>query len=475
MEIKTDQFVEIAQKELNNTRTRKFLRVLPSGIARMRARVMQSFPDPEAANDYGRAIRAEAVARMPELLEEFEKNAIANGAKIIWARTAAEANQFVVNLAKEKGVQYVTKGKSMVTEELGLNDALAENGITPFESDLGEFIAQQLHRPPFHIVGPAINIPVEEISDLFMEKADMDVPTTDPVKLGRAARRYFRDKFHHLAMGITGVNMAIAETGTILNVENEGNIRLSKSSPKIQVSIMTLEKVVPTMADAMHLVRLLCRNCTGQKLAAYISLDSGPKKEDEADGPEELYIVILDNGRSDIYQDVQAREALRCIRCGACLNACPVYSKIGGYPYGWAYSGPMGQVLTPLLLGREKTRDLFHACTGCSACKVICPAGIDHPNMLRYYRSLDAQKHSAGSGYLTDRAGRFFDLWRWGAAKSWRWQLAVKFIRPLINRYAKDGVIHRATRSLDGWFDARDLPALAKKTFHDQWPDIDSK
>ena len=476
MEIKTEQFVETARKEMQNTRTRQFLQLLPSGLSRMRARVMQSFPDPDAANEYGRAIRADAVARLPQLLEEFEKNAAANGAKIVWAKTAADANDFVVNLAKEKGVQYVTKGKSMVTEELGLNDALKENGIEPFESDLGEFIAQQLERPPFHIIGPAINIPVEEINKLFLEKADMKEPTTDPVKLGYAARLYLRDKFHHLKMGITGVNMAIAETGTILNVENEGNIRMSKSSPKIQVSIMSLEKVVPTMDDAMYLIRLLCRNCTGQKLAAYISMDSGPKKVEETDGPEEVYIIILDNGRSKIYQDIQAREALRCIRCGACLNACPVYSKIGGYPYGWAYSGPMGQVLSPLLLGLDKTSDLYHACTLCSACKIICPAGIDHPKMFLYYRRLEADGKNRRTGALiADKTAKMFDLWGWGAVRAWRWKLAVKSIRPFINRYAKDGVIHKAIAPLDGWFNTRDLPAMAKKTFHERWPEIKSE
>jgi L-lactate dehydrogenase complex protein LldF len=473
MEIKTEQFVDVAKKELKNPQNKKFLSVLPYGITISRQRSMQSFPDPEAANDYSRAIRAEVMARLPELLETFEKNASANGAKIIWARTAEEANAFVLNLARERGVRYVTKGKSMVTEEMGLNDVLMENGIEPFESDLGEFIAQQLHRPPFHIVGPALNIPVEEISDLFLAKADMKEATTDPVKLGYAARLYLRDKFHHLAMGITGVNMAVAETGSIINVENEGNIRMSKSSPRIQVSIMSLEKLVPTMADAMHMIRLLCRNCTGQKLSAYISIDSGPKKNDEMDGPEDLYIIILDNRRSEIYGNVQTREALRCIRCGACLAACPVYCKIGGYPYGWAYSGPMGQVLTPLLLGFDKTHDLFHACTLCGACKSICPAGIDHPKMFLYYRMLEANEGRTKTGdFIPDKESKLFDLWGWGAARAWRWKIAVKTVRPVINRYAKNGIISKIIAPLDGWFRTRDLPALAQKTFHDRWADI---
>lgn len=473
MEVKTDQFVEVAKKELKNERNKRFLSVLPYAITIARKRAMDSFPDPEAANEYGRSIRAEVIARLPELLEEFENNAAANGAKVIWAKTAAEANDFILNLARERGVKYVTKGKSMVTEEMGLNHVLEENGIEPFESDLGEFIAQQLHRPPFHIVGPALNIPVEEISDLFMAKANMKEPTTDPVRLGYAARLYLRDKFHHLQMGITGVNMAVAETGSIINVENEGNIRMSKSSPKIQVSIMSLEKVVPTMKDAMHLARLLCRNCTSQKLSAYVSIDSRPKKKDEIDGPEELYIIILDNGRSEIYQDLKAREALRCIRCGACLAACPVYCKIGGYPYGWAYSGPMGQVLNPLLLGLDRTHDLFHACTLCGSCKSVCPGGVDHPEIFLYYRRQEAAKGRKQSGELiSDKAAKLFDLWTWGAAKGWRWKMGVKTARPLVNSYAKGGVISKAPGRAAGWFRTRDLPAMAQKTFHDRWTEI---
>jgi L-lactate dehydrogenase complex protein LldF len=236
---------------------------------------------------------------------------------------------------------------------------------------------------------------------------------------------------------------------------------------------MSLEKLVPTMADAMHMIRLLCRNCTGQKLSAYISIDSGPKKNDEMDGPEDLYIIILDNRRSEIYGNVQTREALRCIRCGACLAACPVYCKIGGYPYGWAYSGPMGQVLTPLLLGFDKTHDLFHACTLCGACKSICPAGIDHPKMFLYYRMLEANEGRTKTGdFIPDKESKLFDLWGWGAARAWRWKIAVKTVRPVINRYAKNGIISKIIAPLDGWFRTRDLPALAQKTFHDRWADI---
>lgn len=285
MEIKTEKFKELANVELQNAHTRLFLKLMPPVLTMKRDLALATFPDIAAAQAYGAAIRAEAIARLPELLEEFEKNASANGAKIFWARDDREANQLILQLAQERGIKYVTKGKSMVTEETSLNELLKKNGIEPWETDLGEFIAQQLDRPPFHIVGPAINVPVEEVCDLFMKKANLKEATLDPVQLGYCARLFLRDKFHHVKFGITGVNMAVAETGTIINVENEGNIRFTKASPRTQVSVMSLEKVVPTMKDALHLIRLLCRNCTGQRLSAYVSMDSGPKKKDEVDWP----------------------------------------------------------------------------------------------------------------------------------------------------------------------------------------------
>lgn len=473
MEIQTEKFTEAAKRELANPHSRAFLKLMPPVLNMKRDIGLSTFPDIPAAQAYGAAIRQETMARLPELLEEFEKKATANGAKVFWARNAQEANEFILNLAKERNIKYVTKGKSMVTEETGLNELLAKDGIEPWETDLGEFIAQQLHRPPFHIVGPAINVPVEEVRDLFMKKANLKEPTLDPVKLGYAARLFLRDKFHHVMMGITGVNMAVAETGTILNVENEGNIRFNKSSPKIQVSVMSLEKVVPTMKDALHLVRLLCRNCTGQKLTAYVSMDSGPKKSDEIDGPEELFIVIVDNGRTKIYQDLKGREALRCIRCAACLNICPVYGQIGGYAYGWAYSGPMGQVLNPLLLGLDRTQDLYRATTLCGACKSVCPVGIDHPSMFLYYRAKDV----AGDPYWKGQKRpwseeQFFKFWTRAVNRPWLWNLGVRMARSFINKEVHEGVVSKAKGPFTGWFRTRDLPAMAEKTFHDRWQEI---
>ena len=470
MKIRTEEFNDIAKKEITNAYARAFLGLLPPIIAMRRVQVMGSFPDPDGAMALSRAIRGESVARLPDLLEAFEQNATQNGAKVLWARDAKEAKDIILSLIQERQATFVTKGKSMVTEEIGLNEALAQAQIKPIETDLGEFIAQQLNRPPFHIVGPAINVPVEEIRDLFLNQGIMKEDTTDPVQLGYAARLFLRDKFHHIKVGLTGVNMAVAETGTIINVENEGNIRFNKSSPQTQISIMTPEKVVPTMEDAMHLARLLCRSCTGQKISAYVTMDTGPKKADEIDGPEELFIVIVDNGRSKIYEDPQTREVLRCIRCGACLNTCPVYTKIGGYPYGWAYSGPMGQILNPLLLGLARTQDLYRACSLCGTCKTICPAGIDHPALFLYYRALDVKGDEKFRGMKRPWQERMmFYLWSRAVASKNLWQLSLKLGRRLMKRKAMNGWLSDGGKLLPGWFKERDFPTISDQTFREKW------
>ncbi|MEN6474618.1 MAG: lactate utilization protein B [Syntrophaceae bacterium] len=468
MRQRTERFTTIARRELQNGLSQTFLSLLPPGFRALRAMGMSSFPDPDAAVEYARAIRASVVARLPELLEEFERRALALGAKVIWTRTALQANEIILDLARERGATYITKSKSMLSEETGLGEHLRKGGVEPFETDLGEFITQLLGRPPFHIVGPAINVPPEEIRDAFLAGAGLKESTTDPVRLGLAARLFLRDKFKHLKMGVVGVNMAVASTGTIINVENEGNIRMIKSSPPTVVALMSPEKVVPSLSDAMHLLRILSRNCTGQKITSYVSLDSGPKRDSEIDGPAELFIVIVDNGRSEIYQDPLWREALRCIRCGACLNTCPVYTKIGGYPYGFAYSGPMGQVLNPLLLGLADTRDLYQACTLCGACREVCPAGIDHPALLLSYRARAASDWHGPQAARVLLRRSLATLLAFAMTHPRLWNLGIKLTRPLFNLAARDGYIHTLPGA-QGWFACRDLPAVPEKTFRERW------
>ena len=469
MESQTEKYMEIAREQMKDEHARSVLDFFPVVLRMMRDAAFLNFPDPDQALVDSGAIRANAVSRLPELLERFEENAVKAGANVFWAETGGDANDYIARIAQEKGVSYVTKGKSMVTEELGLNEVLQERGIQAYEADLGEFITQLLKRPPFHIVGPALNLPLDVIRDVFLEKGVMTEPTLDPVELGLAARRYLRNKFHHLEMGVTGVNVAVADTGSIINVENEGNIRMCKSSPKVQVSVMTLEKVVESMADAFHIIRALCRSATGQQITAYASIDTGPKKPDEIDGPEELHIIILDNGRSKIYQDPEYREVLQCIRCGACLNFCPIYRKVGGYSYGWAYSGPMGQILSPMLLGLDKTRHLYHSCTLCQSCRVTCPGGIDHPRLLLTHRARNREKNEeyGGKGESLDleARNRAFAV---AASDSRIWDGAMRLARAGLNLNEQHGVIRDLFGKSEGWFSCRDLPPMARPSFK-QW------
>ena len=474
---RVDRFKEMAHEQMKNERSQTFLSLFSLGFSMLRQHALSSFPDPVAAASYSRSIRAEVLERMPELLEEFEKKAVSRGVKVIWARDAAEANNAILDIARQKGVERVTKGKSMLTEEIGLNEHLIDNGVDVYETDLGEVITQQLGLPPFHLVGPAVNVPPEEISDIFLKNGILKEPTADPVTLGKAARMFLREKFRNLEMGIVGVNMAVAETGSFINVENEGNIRMNKSSPKTLVAVMSLEKVVPTMADAIHMTRMLIRNCTGQKMTSYVSFDTGPKKADELDGPEEIYMVILDNGRSEIYKDFKVRGVLKCIRCGACLNTCPVFAKIGGYPYGFAYTGPMGQAVDPLLWGIENTTDLYRASTLCGACKEICPAGVDHPSLFLEYRSREILKKNAKGNRtsLSRLENTMATISSFGMSHGWMWNFGVRCAKRVLNFLSRDGYIRDIPGGVQGWFSCRDLPALPDKTFHERWKDLPSE
>ncbi len=470
MKITPEQFREISAEEMADKDTQSLLKRLPETLVTLRKTSFNDYSDPDAARRAGAGIRAGALEKLPHLLETFEKKAIEKGATVFWAKDAQAANQHIVRIAEENNISYITKGKSMVTEELGLNDALMANDIDVFESDLGEFITQLLESPPFHILGPALNIPVARISDIFLQKGIIDTPEKDPAKLGLAVRRFLRAKFQHLQMGVTGVNMAIAETGSLMNVENEGNIRMSKSCPRIQVVVMSLEKIVPTITDALFLLRLLCRSAGGQDLGSYVSFDTGPKKQDEIDGPEQLHIVILDNGRSRIYRDPVLREVLRCIRCGACINICPVYRKIGGYPYGWAYSGPMGQILTPSLLGLDRTRHLYGACTLCGKCKDACPVGIDHPKLILNYRHRNALADKTLNGAGVSWKQNAVDLaCAHIAAHPWLWNIVGASLRKGLKPYAHENVIRKGPAPLSDWFKYRDLPLPPSASFHSQW------
>ncbi len=343
------------------------------------------FPDPEereSLRELGAAIRRYSLAHLPALLEQLERNLTAQGVQVHWAQTPAEANDIALAIARLAGAKSIVKGKSMVSEEIGFNDAMAEAGIEAFESDMGEYIVQLAGETPSHIIMPAIHKTRQQIAELFAREIP-GVPYTDDVDgLIRIGRRVLRSKFAEAEIGLSGVNFAVAETGTLCLVENEGNGRMCTTVPRIHIAITGIEKVVEKLEHLPPLLSLLSRSATGQPVTTYVNLISGPRKAHQLDGPEEVHLILLDNGRTQAYADEQLRATLQCIRCGACMNHCPVYARIGGHAYGTTYPGPIGAIISPHLLGLDSTYPLAFASTLCGACVEVCPVKIPITDIL---------------------------------------------------------------------------------------------
>jgi L-lactate dehydrogenase complex protein LldF len=381
MDIRCEQFRESSRKALSDKHLQAAMATLEKLLTLGRRMGFAGLEDAESLRDRANDIRKRSLDRLGDYLERLEERVTRLGGTVHWARTASEAREIICRLAADRGVRTVVKGKSMVSEEISLNDALKESGVEVFETDLGEFIIQLAGEPPSHLVGPAIHKTVEQVSRLFSEKFGVR-RMEHPGEMTLFARRALRQRFLEADMGVTGVNFAVAETGTVILFENEGNIRLSTTLPRVHVALMGIEKVIPTMEDAAVLMKLLARSCTGQKLPTYVSMINGPRGPEESDGAGEFHLVILDNGRTRILEQPDLRETLYCIRCGACLNACPVYLKAGGHAYGWVYSGPIGAILTPQLVDRKQASVLPFASTLCGACRDVCPVKINIPRVL---------------------------------------------------------------------------------------------
>ncbi len=417
-----------------------------------------------------RAIRETAVANLPSLLQELETNLTANGCHVHWAVDAAEAQEIVRDIARHHGAHQVVKSKSMVTEEIRLNDFLKEAGIEVIETDLGEYIVQLAHEPPSHITAPVVHMRAEDISELFQRELGME-PTTDPAKMCAFARRRLRSEFLRADMGISGCNFAIAETGTVCVITNEGNGRMVTTMPPVHVTVMGIEKVVPRVEDAILLWQAVTRSATGQDASVYFSLSSGPRSPEHPDGPDEMHVVLIDNGRSRILERGYA-EALLCVRCGACLNACPVYREIGGHAYGnTAYSGPIGAVLTPLLADDPSTaKELPFASSLCGVCRDVCPVKIDLPRLLLDLRSDMTLLHaSAKTEVVAIRTyARAMD-------KPSRYRRLARIARSLSRLLPRDksGGIAKLPPPMSEWTRSRAFPRPATKTFRDLWRERD--
>ncbi|WP_428774463.1 LutB/LldF family L-lactate oxidation iron-sulfur protein [Vibrio sp.] len=355
----------------------------------LRDKRQTAFADPneeKAIRDLAEAIRQRCLSKLPSLLEQLESQCLANGIQVHWAQNAEEANQIIAGIAERHQAKMIIKGKSMVSEEVELNHEMAKLGIECLESDMGEYIVQLDGDKPSHIIMPAIHKNKQEVSDTFANNLDGFTPTLDVDELIQTGRSRLRQKFHDADIGLSGVNFAVAETGTLCLVENEGNGRMSTTVPNVHIAITGIEKVVEKLADVPPLYSALTRSATGQAITTYFNMITSPRKPGEKDGPQEVHLVLLDNGRSQAYQDEEMRKTLQCIRCGACMNHCPVYTKIGGHAYGTVYPGPIGKIISPHLLGLEQTKDLVTASSLCGACGEVCPVRIPIPEMLQRLR-----------------------------------------------------------------------------------------
>lgn len=424
----------------------------------------ERFLDHEDARRRAAAIKRDAIEHLDRYLEEFETNVIENGGVVHWAEDAEEAKRIILEIAKRNNVSHVVKGKSMATEEVHLNEAFTEAGIEPVETDLGEYICQLRGEPPYHIVTPVMHLTKQDISETFHEKLHIE-RTEVAEELTMIARERLRSKFVSAVMGITGANFLVADVGMIAITENEGNARLSFSLPDVHVALVGIEKVVPKLEDLALLWPMLATSGTGQHLTCYNSLIGGPRRHGEIDGPKQFHVVLMDNGRTKLLADPEQREAAQCIRCGACLNACPIFKNVGGHSYGTTYQGPIGSVITPHLKGLGEWKHLSYASSLCGNCTEVCPVKIDiHHHLLRNRRNA-VQQH------LTRESERWlFRWWLWAMKSPARYRWARLLARWGEWSFLSLGIDKsRLLNPVAGWTQSRELPTLARESFRDWW------
>ncbi len=401
----TEAFTSRIDDALHNDQARRNFRTAMTGLMDKRAESLSDDSELQALRDQAAAIRAYSLKNLPELLEQLEAKMTENGIQVHWASNGAEANEIIYQILKQADAKSLVKGKSMVSEESEMNDYLIKRDIEVIESDLGEFIIQLAHEPPSHIIAPAIHKNRIEVAELFHKHFPELGYSEDIEEMTAMARKILRDKFANADAGISGVNFAVAETGTICLVENEGNGRLSTTAPNIHIAITGIEKVIAKLSDVPPLLNILTRTATGQPISTYFNMISHPRQENEKDGPQQVHLVLLDNRRSEIRMDDELLDVLRCIRCGTCINHCPVYVQLGGHAYGTTYPGPIGTVLEPQRMGIDKIGTLTSACTLCGACGEVCPVRIPLPKLINRLRaeSVNAQRsdaHVEGKGSL---------------------------------------------------------------------------
>jgi L-lactate dehydrogenase complex protein LldF len=465
MNLDPTKFKSAAHAAMNDPLLKPALERLKTNFAARRLMGVRMFPDFENMREAGRAIRDYAISSLDTLLEQFEQSVTTRGGHVHFARDAEEARTIILSILKEAGAKSVTKGKSMVSEEIALNPYLAANGIKPIETDLGEYIIQLRDEPPSHIIAPAFHLSKEQVAETFRAShtfLEAGRPLDDRQLLVAEARRVLRSQFEQADAGITGANFLAAEEGAAVIVTNEGNGDLTRLLPKTHIVLTGIEKVVRDLGDVSVLLRLLTRSATGQNISTYVSVMTAPMGR-AGDGPKNFHVVLLDNGRSRLI-GTEAQDVLRCIRCSACLNHCPVYGAIGGHAYGATYSGPIGAALNPGMLGIKRSSDHPNASSFCGRCAEVCPVKIPLPKIMRHWR---AREYAEG---LAPRAAVMgLSLWAFAAKRPRLYRIATSLLaRTLRLISGKRGVVH-ALPLMRGWFLARDFPAPKGKTFHELW------
>ncbi|MDP9171300.1 MAG: LutB/LldF family L-lactate oxidation iron-sulfur protein [Acidobacteriota bacterium] len=454
-------FPKAAKKLLANTQLRRNVRRATDVIRNKRAIVVNEMPDWEALRDSAQQIKQNVLRNLDSYLEQFETACTAAGGQVHWARDADEANRIIVGIIQGHGENEVIKVKTMTSDETQLNTALEAAGITPYETDLADLIIQLGDDKPSHIVVPALHRNRSEIRQLFLEKMGLSELGHKPEDLTAAARTYLRERFLRVKVGFSGANFAVAETGSVCVVESEGNGRMCVTLPEVLITMLGIEKIIPSFDDLEVFLQLLPRSATGERMNPYNSIWTGVA---EGDGPREFHVVLLDNGRTKVLADAESRETLHCIRCAACLNVCPVYRQTGGHAYGSIYSGPIGAILTPQLQSMEHSQSLPYASTLCGACYDVCPVKINIPEILIHLRRKIVE---AGDAPFSERFG--MKMASWALADSGRLEGAQKLVRLGQKPFEHDGSLRHLPGMMAGWTQARDLASVPQESFRDWW------
>jgi L-lactate dehydrogenase complex protein LldF len=465
MKVTSSAFKETAHKALHDEHLQEALGLLRTNFGGARGAAVARLPEFEALRDAGRDIRNHTIENLDHYLEAWETKATEQGAVVHWARDGEEARKIILELCRSVDAKLMAKSKTMISEEIALNPFLEAEGVDVIETDLGEYILQLADEPPSHVIGPAIHKTKEQVAELFRDSHTEFDPARRLVEIPDMvgeARQVLRERYFEADVGLTGANFLVAETGSSVIVTNEGNGDLSQGLPRMHIVLATIDKVIPSLDDLATMLRLLARSATGQEMSSYTTVSTGPRRSDAEGGPESYHVVILDNGRTG-WLGTPFQEALRCVRCGACMNHCPVYGAVGGHAYGWVYPGPIGAVLTPALVGIERARHLPNASTFCGKCESVCPMRIPLPKLMREWRRQEFERKLQPP---RQRAG--LGIWRWLARRPALYRLASGLAARGMRMLARDGRISRLPLA-GAWTAERDMPAPAARSFHSQW------